>query len=494
MALELPPAVNSQRKVFTQLRQAGSASLGHRHAPEESPRTKRLAMALELTAVALTSPRFHTAATAVVTELATRLGCDRVSMGFLQDGHLKLQAFSHNAGFSPKQQLIRQLAAAMEQALEREATVLHPSPEGKNPAMCFAHTQLARQQPGSSILTVLLHHHQTLLGAITFERGAGRPPFDAETVTLCEQIAALIGPILDLRRREERPLPAVIGEVVRTQLAHLFGPGYLVAKLATVVVIAHLVMAAVLPGQYQVTADALLEGRVERVVAVPQKGFIQSVSVRPGDAVEEGVVLATLDDRDLSLDQIKWSAKHEQVAKEYRKALAERDRANIGILRAQLDQAEAQLSLIKKQLARLQIIAPFAGVVVSGDFTQALGSPVERGQVLFRIAPLGGYRVILKVEEGDIADVREGQRGRLTLTAAPGETLPIRIEKITPVATADAVANYFRVEAQLDNPPKFLRPGMQGVAKVDIESRRLLWIWTRSLLNWARVKAWAWLP
>jgi multidrug efflux pump subunit AcrA (membrane-fusion protein) len=142
----------------------------------------------------------------------------------------------------------------------------------------------------------------------------------------------------------------------------------------------------------------------------------------------------------------------------------------------------------------VQLTAPFAGVIVSGDFTQALGSPIERGQVMFKLAPLDDYRVILKVDETDIADVREGQRGRLTLTATPDEALDIVIERITPVASADARANYFRVEAKLDKPPNYLRPGMQGVAKIDIDSRQLLWIWTRSLVNWARVKLWVWLP
>ena len=31
--------------------------------------------------------------------------------------------------------------------------------------------------------------------------------------------------------------------------------------------------------------------------------------------------------------------------------------------------------------------------------SQLLGSPVERGDTLFKIAPLSGYRIILKVDE-----------------------------------------------------------------------------------------------
>jgi hypothetical protein len=39
-----------------------------------------------------------------------------------------------------------------------------------------------------------------------------------------------------------------------------------------------------------------------------------------------------------------------------------------------------------------------------------------------------------------------------------------------------------------------LRPGMEGVGKVEIGSRRLIWIWTHELIDWARLKLWSWLP
>jgi hypothetical protein len=35
---------------------------------------------------------------------------------------------------------------------------------------------------------------------------------------------------------------------------------------------------------------------------------------------------------------------------------------------------------------------------------------------------------------------------------------------------------------------------MDGVAKIDIGSRSLLWIWTHSALDWLRMAWWAWVP
>jgi multidrug resistance efflux pump len=134
------------------------------------------------------------------------------------------------------------------------------------------------------------------------------------------------------------------------------------------------------------------------------------------------------------------------------------------------------------------------GIVVTGDLSQSLRAPVERGQVLFEVAPLDAFRVVLQVDERSIADVRVGQAGRLVLSGALSEELPFQVAKITPVSTAKEGRNYFRVEATLARTPDRLRPGMEGVGKIAIDHRRLAWIWTHEVLDWVRLTLWSWLP
>jgi multidrug efflux pump subunit AcrA (membrane-fusion protein) len=119
---------------------------------------------------------------------------------------------------------------------------------------------------------------------------------------------------------------------------------------------------------------------------------------------------------------------------------------------------------------------------------------VKRGDVLFEVAPLESYRIVLEVDEREIAEVAAGQRGELTLSALPGRALPLRVERITPLATAAEGRNFFRVEAELTQPSGMLRPGMEGVGKIDIGRRSLVWIWTHRLFDWLRLAAWSWLP
>jgi hypothetical protein len=52
--------------------------------------------------------------------------------------------------------------------------------------------------------------------------------------------------------------------------------------------------------------------------------------------------------------------------------------------------------------------------------------------------------------------------------------------------------NVFEVEASFDKPPAGLRPGLQGVAKIDVGTRRLGWIATHRLSEWLGLTFWGW--
>ena len=119
---------------------------------------------------------------------------------------------------------------------------------------------------------------------------------------------------------------------------------------------------------------------------------------------------------------------------------------------------------------------------------------MNQGEELFQIAPLDSYRLILKVDESMISDVFSGQRGELVLSALPEKTYGFTVSKVTPMTTSAEGRNYFRVEAALDAESRLLRPGMEGVGKIQVEDRLLIDIWTRPVWEWLRLKLWAWWP
>jgi RND family efflux transporter MFP subunit len=454
----------------------------------------RLDTVLELIATSLHHDRFQEAATAVATELAGILGCERVSIGFLRGKHSQLRALSHSATFGKKGNLIRSIEATMDEAIDQHATVVFPVPEEGTLQVTRAHAELAKRQGDGSVCTIPLNEGERLLGAMVLERPAGEP-FDERTIRLCEHTASLLGPLLDVKRKDDRWLISKAADSGVSLLKKLLGPRHVALKLGVLTTLSLLLFFIFTEGDYRVTADARLEGTVQRAVAVSIAGYVVEANVRAGDIVKTGDILFSIDDRDLRLERLKWTSQKLQSSREYSEATADHDRAKARILSAQIEQAEAEIALLDEELKRTRVRSPFDGFVLSGDLSQSLGSPVERGDILFELAPLDSYRVILEVDERDIDDVAVNQIGQLALSSAPEQALPITVEKITPLSTAEEGQNYFRVEARLDgNISPRLRPGMEGVGKINIERRKLIWIWTYKITHWVRMFFWSWWP
>jgi len=459
-----------------------------------TPPSDRLITVLETVATSVHHQRFQEAVTAVATELAGRLGCERVCVGFLKGKHSEVRGVSHSATFGKKANIIRAIESVMDEAIDQQATIVYPPDEEGPLQVTRAHAELHENQGKAEICTVPFADGDDLLGAICLEMPSGQS-LDSKMVRLCEHMASLLGPILDIKRKEDRWLPRKALDSAKAQLAKLSGSGNDGMKVITGTALLILLILSFANGDYRVTADATLEGTIQRVIAAPMAGYVAKADVRAGDTVAEGQIIAELDDRDLRLEHLKWSSQRSQRRRERSEALAKRDRAQAGILAAQIEQADAQIKLLEEQLKRIVVTAPFDGVVVSGDLSQSLGAPVERGDILFEVAPLHSYRVILEVDERDIGDVLLEQTGQLALTGMPGDVIEIHVDKITPISTAEKGRNYFRVEASLlAEPPAMLRPGMEGVGKVDAGRRKLVWIWTHKISSWVRMFFWSWWP
>ncbi len=486
-------STDTQQRAVMQLLQWGVSWLEFIVQREASAVTSRLMTVLELVATVIEQERFHAAAMAAATELARRLSCERVSFGFLAGRHMRVHALSHSVRFSHKTNLLRDIGTAMDEALDQSAIIVFPSASNGQVKITKAHALLARRHSSSAICTVPISEADEIVGAVTFERDTEQE-FDPPTVELCEAIVSLLGPILNSKRKQERWFGAKAGHSFNTHVKRLFGPRHPLLKLWTAVIIAVVAVLTFGSGNYRISAPAMIEGAVQRVVVAPADGYIVEANARAGDLVQAGDVLGRLDDKDLSLERVKWTSEREKLIKQSRSALAAHDRTEASILYAKISQADAQIALLDAQLARAQFSAPLDGIIVNGDLSQALGSPVERGQVLFEIAPLDAYRLILNVDEREISNVDVGQRGHLGLSAVPGERIAFMVEKITPVSVAEDGRNHFRVEARLDGEPKLLRPGMQGVGKIEVERRSLFWIWTHKLTSWLRLWIWSWWP
>ena len=285
-----------------------------------------------------------------------------------------------------------------------------------------------------------------------------------------------------------------LGGEIRALGQRLLGRGHLIWKTAAISVSLIIVILNVWQVDYRVSAKTVIEGEIQRVTSAPFAGFIASTSVKAGDSVREGQVLAQLDDRDLQLERSRWASERDQYQAKLREAVAEQKLSEVQILQAQYQQAQAQWQLVNDKVNRAVLRAPFDGLVVVGDLSQQIGAPVELGKELFTITPLRRYRVILQVDERDIAFIKRQQQGDLVMIGLTGEKMPFKVHHITTIASQADGKNFFKVEALLDSYSPRLRPGMEGIGKITTEQRSLAWVLFHPLGQWLSLMLWKWLP
>lgn len=427
----------------------------------------------------------------LVAELTSQFNCERVAFAELRGHHCQVVALSNSAEFDNRSNLVRKIADAMDEALEQDSTILFPQARSK--VIQRAHQELARKSGAGSIATIPLISKRKLFGAITL-LGGEEFPLDDQSLDICQQTLSLLTPFLLLKREQEKGIFARLLDSFKHGLQALFGVRHLRTKLITTMAIVFLALTSLVEVEFRVNANAVLEGEVQRVVAAPISGYLLSSAVRAGDTIRKGEVMASLNDAELKLELAKLNGRLQKSRREYREAQSSRDLVSVRVIKEQINQVDAEIELTRQQLDSITLTAPFDGVVIEGDLSQMLGSPVERGDALFKIAPLEGYRIILKVDESEIAYVSQGQTGTLTLTSLSKSNLPLQVEQITSVAKAEDGANIFRVEASLANAPELLRPGMQGIGKINAGRERLMWIWSHEIIDWFRLWIWTWWP
>lgn len=194
------------------------------------------------------------------------------------------------------------------------------------------------------------------MGVLTFERAPGAPPFSAQDLLLAETAASLCAQLIACKLREERWLGGKLRRHAMNGLTALIGPRRPLAKALGIAALVLLLVLLLPVAKFRVHADAELEGRVQRAASVPFSGFIARSNARAGDVVQAGQVLATLDDRDLRIEQARASGEVMQLDRQYRNALASHERSEMNLQGAKLQQAQAQLDLANYKLARTRIV------------------------------------------------------------------------------------------------------------------------------------------
>lgn len=448
----------------------------------------RLQTAMETLAAVNRPDRFVSAAMAMCNEVAARWQCDRVSLGFLKGRYVKLRATSHTEKFNRKMKLIQDTEAAMEECLDQDLEIVHPA-DPQATFLARAAGELSRCHGPSYVVSFPLRRDGKPVAILTAERAIDRPMSveEAESLRLACELCA---PRLVYLQEHDRWVGARAVARTGKVLGLVLGPRHTWVKLLVLGLVAAGLFACLGQTDYRAEGTFSFEAAQRQVVAAPFDGFLEAVYAEPNTPVEANTLLATLDTVDLERQLAEASMEQFSYEKEAAKAHSEDKFAEEQIAKANAARLGAKIALARHHISQANLVSPVAGVVLTGDLKRKIKAPVKTGDVLFEVGPLSKLEADVYVPEDQIADVRVGAPGQLAAAGKAGEHVGFKVVRVNPMAELVKQQNVFRVRVSLDEVKSWMRPGMEGVAKIDVDRRSYLGVWTRSMVNWVRMKLW----
>ncbi len=162
---------------------------------------------------------------------------------------------------------------------------------------------------------------------------------------------------------------------------------------------------------------------------------------------------------------------------------------------AQVDRARAEIGVVEVELDKLVLRAPFAGVIAEvevevGEWITP-SPPLLRAPAVIDVIDPSSLYVSAPMDEVDSAQIRAGQRAKVTIDSHPGLLFPGSVVRVAPyVLDVEAQNRTVEIEVELEDKelaPQLL-PGTSADVEVVVDVReRALRIPTPALLEGNRV-------
>jgi len=449
---------------------------------------EKFAAVLDLLSPINEATRFLSAALALCNGVATRFGCDRASLGWLDGGYIRLLAMSRTEQFDRQMSAAQALEKAMEECLDQDEEILWPAVEGAN-SVTRDHETFSQEQKSGNVCSIPLRLDGKAIAVLTCERH--EVPFSAVELQqlrlICDQAVRRLSDL----KGQDRWFGARWAGATREYFADWLGPEHTWSKVSAIGIVLVLAALFLIRVNYRVEGNFILRSDEAEYLTAPFDGYIEQVFVRAGDHVEKGGKLLALNRSELALEESAALADLTRYQRESEKARAAKTLAEMRIADALAQQAQARLDLVRFHLDNAVVKSAFDGVVVEGDLRERIAAPVKQGDALFKVARLDTLYAEAEVPERDVKEILKSNQGEIAFVTQPKLKYPVSIQTIEPAAVTKKDGNVFLVRMKLDRSPEsWWRPGMTGLCKLSVEKRSLFWILTHRTVDFLRLKLW----
>ena len=251
-----------------------------------------------------------------------------------------------------------------------------------------------------------------------------------------------------------------------------FFPAFKKNKHTKYAALAAILIAFFFPVRQGITAPAEIVAREAEIVTVPFDGVLETIHVRPGDAVKEGDVLASMEQQSLQ-SQMDMAAQEMAIVQSalsrvQRESLASPDKKmNLTELQEEIESKKIAYDYAKDLKSRSEIRALNDGIAVFADANALRGKPVHTGDKIMMVADPSEYELLIRVPVDSMVPVKSDAPVKFFLNVAPlgGHKADIRSIGYQATPDADGLLTY-KILATLEDNGKDLRIGWKGTAKI----------------------------
>ncbi|MDR1504367.1 MAG: efflux RND transporter periplasmic adaptor subunit [Prevotella sp.] len=190
-------------------------------------------------------------------------------------------------------------------------------------------------------------------------------------------------------------------------------------------------------------------------------GNIEEIFVQEGQAVQKGQLLARLNTHTLESTYRVAKATLNQTQDAFdrlSKLYNNNSLPEVKYIEAKsnLEQAQANERIAKKNFSECNLYAPFSGVI--GQRNQEIGANVMPGSPIFNLMSIGNVKVRIAIPENDISSIKIGENCVVKITALDNASFEGKV--IEKGVVAHPVSHTYDIKVQLDNQKKDIMPGM----------------------------------
>lgn len=237
----------------------------------------------------------------------------------------------------------------------------------------------------------------------------------------------------------------------------------------------------------------VLPGRRIAVTA-PVDGVIDAVMRREGDRLRPGDVIARLRDDGYQAALAAARSDLRIAESDLARSRLAGDSAAVFAAQARRDALRARIDVAREQLARTEIRAAAAGLLLTPNLEERVGQFLSSGSELAVIGDISDVEVDVAVPEADASLLRTGERVALKIRPYPTRTWHGVVTRVGASVHEEGKERFVIVESRVPNPESLLRAGMLGQGKVSAGLRPLMVVLLRRPLRWIWLRVWPLLP